>query len=51
MRAEGAFMVRDALVSMYARAMTLQIRACCPVELHGRACTEGTSLMLVPCMR
>ena len=36
MRAVGAFLVRDALDSIYARAMTLQIRACCSAELHGR---------------
>ena len=29
------FWLRDALVSIYARAMTPQIRACCTVELHG----------------
>ena len=37
MRAEDAFWLRDALDSMYARAISLQIRACCSVELHDRA--------------
>ena len=50
MRAVSAFLLRDALDSIYARAMTLQIRACCSAELHDRPAL-AQSLMLVPYRR